>query len=103
MRMRYVCSAPASFCEPCWNGSLASSPIAATIRGTSCGGRLRKSFLVELRHSISKEAIALQFAEKLRVRDGGFVAALGDDGQILQVLDQLFIVGNREHHRRFFP
>jgi hypothetical protein len=48
-----------------WNGSTASSTTAATIRGTTCGGRLRKSFRVELRQSISKEAIALQLFDEL--------------------------------------
>src|SRR6266446_1571194 len=102
MRMRWTCSEPANFWEPCGNGSLTSFATVSTIRATSWGGSFRKSFLVELRHRMSKDAIALQFADELLVRDGGLAAALGDHSQVLQILQQLFVIGDRKHHSRLF-
>ena len=43
-----------------------------------------------------KGSIALEVSEEFGVRDNGFVAAFGDHGQIVQVLQQLLVVADRE-------
>ena len=41
-----------------------------------------------------KDAIALELFDELLMGNCGFIAALGDNGQVVQVLDQLLIVRN---------
>jgi len=54
--------------------------------------------LVDARHWISKNAISLQFRDELRMRSGRLVPTFCYDSEILKILQQLFIFGNREHH-----
>lgn len=58
----------------------------------------RKSFLVEVRHRRSNEAIALELGDELLVRNGGLVPALCYDRQIVQILQHFLVVGDRKHY-----
>ena len=49
-----------------------------------------------------KDAIALELGNELLVRDGGFFTALGHNRQILQILQQLFVLGNRQQNSGAF-
>jgi hypothetical protein len=55
------------------------------------------SFLVEVRHWMLKRAIALEITEELVLRNDGLVAALGDDGKIVQILQELFVFADGKH------
>lgn len=63
-----------------WQSSSASFPTAATMRETSSAGMRRKSFFVELRQRISKDAISLKLGDELLVGDSRLFAAFGHDG-----------------------
>ena len=58
------------------------------------------SFFVELRHWMLKGSIALEVGEESVVRDDGLVAALGYDGEIFQVFEQLLVIANGQHDCR---
>ena len=51
-------------------------------------------FPVDVRHCRLKEAIALELGNELLVRNGGLSPALCYDGQIFQVFQQFFVVGD---------
>ena len=58
------------------------------------------SFLVELRHWMLKDSITLEVGEECLVRDDGLVAALGYDGEIFQVFEQLLVIADGQHDCR---
>jgi hypothetical protein len=102
MRRRYVRSEPVSFSEPCGNGSSASFATSATMRDTVSRGIRRRSFFVDARHRRLKEAIALELGNELLVRNGGLFSALCYDGQVFQVFQQFFVVGDWKNDGRAF-
>jgi len=55
---------------------------------------------VEVRHWILKGSIPLQLGEESVVRDHGFVAAFGDDGEIGQIFEEFFVVADGKHNSR---
>ena len=54
----------------------------------------RRSFLVDFRHCRLKEPIALELGNKLLVRNGRLLAALSYNGQIFEVFQQFFVLGD---------
>jgi hypothetical protein len=62
------------------------------MRDIASRGIRRRSFFVDVRHCRLKEAIALELGNELLVRDSWLSTALCYDGQILQVLQQFFVV-----------
>jgi hypothetical protein len=55
--------------------------------------------LVDARHRISKDPISFQFRNELRMRNQRLVPAFRYDSQIREILQQLFILGDRENDR----
>ena len=82
------------------NGSLAKSSTARTIFATSTGAIRRRSFLVDLRHSIRQGAIFPQFPDKLIVGDRLLLAAIRNSGKIVDILQKLLVISHRQNHRR---
>jgi len=46
------------------------------------------------------DAIPLEVGNELLMRDRWLVSPLGYDGQVLQIFQQLLILGNRKHNGR---
>jgi hypothetical protein len=67
------------------------------MRDTVSRGIRRRSFFVDVRHYRLKEAIALELGNELLVRNGGLSPALCYDGQVFQVFQQFFVVGDWKH------
>lgn len=63
--------------------STESFETVSRMRETLAGAMRRKSFFVELRHRISKDAITPKLCEELLVRNHWFVAAFGDHRQVV--------------------
>jgi hypothetical protein len=64
------------------------------MRDTASREIRRRSFLVDFRHCRLKEPIALELGNKLLVRNGRLLAALSYDGQIFEVFQQFFVLGD---------
>src|SRR5258706_4882983 len=70
------------------------------MRATSWRGILRKSFFVEARQRISNDAIALEIGDELLMGNRRLVATLRNHCQVIQILQKLFVIRNREHYGR---
>ena len=69
----------------------------------SRGGSFRKSFFVELRHWMLKDAIAAQLGFELLVRNGRLVSPLRYGRKVVQIFQQLFVSVIGSTTAVFFP
>ncbi len=93
---------PAQLSTPWGNGFSARFSTASMISSSVLAGNLRRSLRVDFFHSMRK-GTALQPFLELGVRNGPFPAPFGNDGQIVHVFQQLFIIANVQNNGGFPP
>ena len=93
---------PAQFFHSGGKGFSARSSTVSTIRPSALAGNLRKSLRVDFFHS-TRMGTAFQPFLELGVRNCLFPAPFRNDGQIVQVFQQLFIIANVQNNGGFPP